>query len=348
MNRVVTYFRRLVFLVAFGLSASTGAWSQNAVRQGPPVPSSFCIGKVEQELYLALNKFRKENNLPPIPLSASLSYVAALHAKDLFLNHPDQGNCNPHSWSAKGFWAPFCYPRDENKKNSVWDKPRELTRYPGKAFEIVYSENNPLIRDTILMVWQGEDYFRSFLLNTGKWLGKPWNAIGIAVYENYACAWFGESVDPEGGVSVCGAPPVVKPSDTARPVVPPPVKPAVPKKSKPSGKQAGAKKDSIPSVKKDTLSNRNDSVHVPVPKQAVVAADSTRGVYYIIVKTNLSSEAAAKFVSELQGIGYAMAKVLNQDGKVRISAFESPDKTVVTAKLREIKRTYRDAWLLKR
>jgi len=27
--------------------------------------------------------------------------------------------------------------------------------------------------------------------------GKQWNAIGIAVSENYACAWFGEVADPK-------------------------------------------------------------------------------------------------------------------------------------------------------
>ena len=345
MNRIQRLFPGLALILTLGLIVPTSGQSQNTVKQGPAVPSSFCIGKVEQELYLAVNKFRKENNLPPIPLSVSLSYVAALHAKDLFLNHPDQGSCNSHSWSAKGFWAPFCYPRDENKKNSVWDKPRELTHYPSKAFEIVYSENNPLIRDTILMVWQGEDYFRSFLLNTGKWQGKTWNAIGIAVYENYACAWFGEAVDSDGGVSVCGAPPVIRPADSARPVVAPPAKPVVPKKAKPTPKQAGVKKDSIPAIKKDTLISRKDTVPVLAVKPA---ADSIRGIYYIIVKTNLSTEAAAKFATELQGTGYPFTKVLNEGGKVRISAFESPDKPTVTAKLREIKRTYRDAWLLKR
>jgi len=34
------------------------------------------------------------------------------------------------------FLEPFCYPKDENKKNSVWDKPRELTKYLQKLMKL--------------------------------------------------------------------------------------------------------------------------------------------------------------------------------------------------------------------
>lgn len=299
----------LFSLMALSTMVNQSAFAQKALKQGNPVPAVFCIDAREMNLYHMINDYRKQNNLPPIPLSKSLSYVADLHAKDLFAHHPDQGACNFHSWSNKGFWAPFCYPRDENKKNSVWDKPRELTKYPSRGYEIVYWENNPLVTDTVMMVWKTEEYFNSFLLNTGKWQGKPWNAIGIAVYENYACAWFGEVPDPEGAATVCGAAPE------------PP--------------------------KRDTLTQPVKPATKPVTEPKSPQTDSTSGVYYIIVNTLLPKDKANQLANALKEKGYPDAKLIEKNGKLRVSIMESPDKTAMMGKLKEVKKIYRDAWILK-
>jgi hypothetical protein len=333
-------------LVLFSISSNL-VTGQTVLKQGPPVPVSFCIGTGEMQLYRMINEYRKRFNLPPIPLSKSLSYVAALHAKDLFLHHPDQGACNFHSWSDKGFWKPFCYPKDESKKSSVWDKPRELTKYPSKAYEIVYWENNPLVLDTIIMVWETEDYFNSFLLNSGKWMGKTWNAIGIAVYENYACAWFGEISDPDGEAIVCGSKPVKPLQDTLKPPVPPVVKPAAKPKKLKTPKTAVKKADSLAIKPADTLHVISADSLTGKPKTANLPVDSTAGIYYIIVKTNVSADAAKKLAGTLSG-EFPAAKVLDKEGKIRVSVFESPDKATVMATLKEVKKKYKDAWLLKR
>ena len=297
-----------MLLLIAALSLCLPARGQSTLRQGPPVPASFSISPGDMELFKMINQYRKENGLAPVQLSRSLSYVAALHVKDLFLHHPDAGNCNTHSWSSKGFWAPFCYPKDETKKNSVWDKPKELTRYPSKAYEIVYWENNPVNRDTVMFVWQTEEYFNNFLLNTGKWNGTTWNAIGVAVYENYACAWFGEVADPDVPVTEHKAEPVVKKENTA-----------------------------VKEVR---------NAPAPVAPATITSNDSLKR-YYIIIKTNIKQEAAEKLVSNLKSQGYPDATVLLTDGKVRISVFQSADKTKVMTTLKEVKKTYKDAWLLK-
>jgi len=299
----------LFSLIALLTTMSQTGFAQKVVKQGNPVPAVFCIDAREMNLYHMINDYRKQNNLPPIPLSKSLSYVADLHAKDLFAHHPDQGACNFHSWSNKGFWVPFCYPKDENKKNSVWDKPRELTKYPSRGYEIIYWENNPLVADTVMMVWKTEEYFNSFLLSTGKWQGKPWNAIGIAVYENYACAWFGEVPDPEGVATVCGAAP--EPS------------------------------------KKDTLTKPVKPLIKPVIEQKSPQTDSTSGIYYIIVNTLLPKDKANQLANSLKEKGYPDAKLIEKNGKPRVSIMESSDKTAIMGKLKEVKKIYRDAWILK-
>ncbi|MEI7895595.1 MAG: CAP domain-containing protein [bacterium] len=336
----------MLLLLSLGCNIAHG---QAIVKQGPAVPANFCINAGEMKLYNMINEYRRQNNLAPVPLSKSLSHVAALHVKDLFLHHPDQGACNFHSWSNKGSWTPFCYPKDENKKSSVWDKPRELTKYPSKAYEIVYWENNPLVTDTIFMVWQTEEYFNNFLLNAGKWQGKTWNAIGIAVYKNYACAWFGETNDPEGDPYVCGAKPPEIVKDTVipvvKPVLPPPVKP---KKQKPA-KTIVNKVDSVQVKKADSLPVKAVPPEKIKPATPATPADSTIAVYYIIVKTGIPLEAANKLAETLKAGDYPDANVLSRDDKIRVSVFQSPDKAAATAKLREVKKTvYKDAWLLKR
>src|ERR1035437_4272893 len=112
---------------------------------GKEIPVTYCISPMEYKLYKMINDYRRRYDLPAIPLSKSLSYVASTHVKDLFNNHPDQDPCNAHSWSDKGPWKPFCYPRDEKKNNTVWDKPKELTNYKGKGYELVYWENNEAV-----------------------------------------------------------------------------------------------------------------------------------------------------------------------------------------------------------
>jgi hypothetical protein len=304
----------MIFMLGFGFSAQCQKQVPNIQQQGK-IPVNFCISPVEIELYNMINEYRKLYNLPPIPLSRSLSYVAKTHARDLFFNRPDQGACNFHSWSDKGKWKPFCYPRDEKKNFSVWDKPKEITPYKSKAYEIVYWENNPVTIDSILPFWKSIDYFNSFLIYTGKWQGKKWLAIGVAVYENYASVWFGEIPDTEGEPWICGR----EPEKKIMPVEP--------------------KTDSIPlSVKTDE--NR----------QKTAVRDSTTevpGIYYIIVSSQQPKVKSNQLASDLLAKGYKDAKVMVKNNKVRVSILEVSDKSAADSALREIKKIYKDAWIYK-
>ncbi len=341
MKRTILLIIGLGFIFRF---ASSG----QVVKQGPDVPSSFCISETEMKLYKMINEYRNRFDLPPIPLSRSLCFVASSHVKDLFLNHPDQAPCNFHSWSAKGHWKPFCYPRDENKKNSVWDKPKEITSYKGKGYEIVYWENNPVTIDSIIPFWRSIDYFNNFLLNSGKWEGKNWNALGIAIYENYATAWFGEVPDQMEEPFVCGKAPEKKvaekkPSkevakgDQAEKAIPlqPPIAPA-PVKPKPD-KKVTQGKTTPPQIKTaDSTANSTIEIH-----------RERTNKYYIVVKSQLplseSKKAVKKFIAE----GYPDAKILQKEKKLRISILEFTDKNVADSALLEVKKTFKDAWLMK-
>ena len=205
--------KTIILLLLMGLSV--GMLAQKKVEQVSEVPKGYCISEVEWKLYNMINQYRRQYDLPPILLSKSLCYVANTHAKDLFFHNPDVDPCNSHSWSDKGPWDAFCYPGDETEENSVWNKPTELTGYPGKGFEIVYWENSAVVIDDVISFWKSFDYFNGFLMNTGKWEGNEWKAIGIGICQNYAVAWFGELPDTAGAPYVCGKePPTPKPDTT--------------------------------------------------------------------------------------------------------------------------------------
>lgn len=299
---LILYF--FLFLVPISL------FCQHAERKKTEIPASFCISQMEFKLYTMINEYRARYDLPPIPLSKSLCFVASTHAKDLFLNHPDKGPCNSHSWSSKGTWKPFCYPKDENKKNSVWDKPKELTGYHGKGYEIVYWENNTAVIDSIIAFWKSVDYFNSFLMNTGKWNGKKWNAIGIAIYENYSTAWFGELPDQEGRPVICG-------------------------------------------ISSDPSENTPAPAPVVTPAQAPDPAPSperqrlTAGRYYIIIKSQSPRAEMEKAEKDLQSRGYAGTRLLEKDRKLRLSVMDFKEKTAADSALKEVKKSYKDAWIMK-
>jgi hypothetical protein len=297
------------------------------------IPATFCVSTLEYKLYNMINAYRQRYDLPSIPLSKSLSFVASTHVRDLYFHHPDQGSCNAHSWSDQGTWKPFCYPRDENKKSSVWDKPRELTEYKGKGYEIVYWENSATVIDSIIAFWKSMDYFNSFLMNNGKWQGKRWNAIGIGIYENYACAWFGELADPSGEPFICGQEPAK--AEFHENGVPP-----------------GKKEPVTPGTgQKDPVHKGRTEPAKPIAKPVVPAVATPlvagKEYYFIIVKGVAPEKELERVLKDLQSKGYPGSRIVEKNEKKRVSIMEFPNKSKADSALRIVKKSFPDAWLLK-
>jgi hypothetical protein len=151
----------------------------------------------EEELYQLIMTYRRANGLPEIPRSPALTQVARLHVRDLEENHPDQGACNTHSWSAHGTWTSCCYTDDHAQAACMWNKPRELTSYKDNGFEIAHWSSAGVTPDGALRGWQGSKGHNAVILNQGIW-NEKWNAIGIAIRGSYAVAWFGMKADDSG------------------------------------------------------------------------------------------------------------------------------------------------------
>lgn len=160
-----------------------------------------CLSEEEYKLYEMIMQYRKTKNLPVIPLSASLTFVAQTHCKDMMENPPQQP-CNMHSWSNKGKWKPVCYTSDHKKADLMWSKPSELTKYKGNGYEISFWSSNAVRANEALQSWKKSSGHNTVIINSGIWKEK-WNAIGIGIVGNYAVVWFGNETDSSTEVIKC-------------------------------------------------------------------------------------------------------------------------------------------------
>lgn len=183
-----------------------------------PVMDSLCATAEEYKLFQLINDHRRIHNAPQLPLSRSLSYVARVHAMDLTRYRPDFGECNLHSWSGNGEWTACCYATDSDRIKCMTEKPRQLTNYKFKAWEMVYEAGEPARAVDALDLWIAIGVTNDYLLNTGKWT-KSWKAMGIAIYGEYAMVWFGEGNNAEPDYFVCDLPGLnlAKLNDTGQP-----------------------------------------------------------------------------------------------------------------------------------
>lgn len=172
--------------------------------------SSVCVSAEEQMLYRQIMEYRRANNLPQIQLSASMTRVAQLHAKDLSENRPFNSRCNLHSWSKKGKWSSCCYTNNHRESECMWKKPQELTNYPGYGYEIAigyegktYNSRNKVSAASAFSGWKSSSGHNALLLNKSIWKDVKWEAIGIAIYRDMAVVWFGEEPDPDGEAKRC-------------------------------------------------------------------------------------------------------------------------------------------------
>jgi len=152
----------------------------------------------EQQLYRIIMEYRAEKNLPSIPLSVALTYVAQTHAGDLAENYQPGGRCNLNSWSKQEGWSSCCYLKGHSQADCMWNKPRELTTYPADGFEIVFcSAVNPT-PEAAFKHWKNNPLNDCVIRNTGTWSETTWQAIGIGVYKNYITVWLGKEPDNDG------------------------------------------------------------------------------------------------------------------------------------------------------
>lgn len=174
-----------------------------AKSQNKEIPNDFIVSKKSIELFNLINDFRLKNNLKEISLSASLSYVAAVHVNDLIANHPDTFLCNLHSWSDKGDWTACCYQAYIPIQDCMWNKPKELSPYKYRGYELAFYQDEILTAQEILSGWIEIAEASNMILNKGKWVNE-WRAMGVEAKDGYAVVWFGRAADKEPKPKISG------------------------------------------------------------------------------------------------------------------------------------------------
>ena len=185
------------------------AWPSAAQKSNPPWKKlpELCLSETEELLVRKINAYRIEKGLQPVPLSASLTYVAQLHAWDLAEYGPTIRRCNLHSWSNHGSWSSCCYTDDPKKAPCMWNKPRELTNYLSEGYEVAYWTNEELdpegLADHALRAWKRSPGHNEVIVNQREWRDMDWKAMGVGCYRGYAVVWFGTVTDPENDIHLC-------------------------------------------------------------------------------------------------------------------------------------------------
>ncbi len=165
----------------------------------------------EAQLIQLIEDYRVANGLPVVPLSYSLSLVAARHAEDILYNFDGYqagapGTNSAHSWSDAPYNA-----LDASTYTAIWQAPQRLgTSYPGYGYEILigylapYTASTTMTPQTALAGWQSSAPHNAVILNLNPW-NRPdltWNAIGVGMLDGVASVWFGHEIDPAGSPNV--------------------------------------------------------------------------------------------------------------------------------------------------
>ncbi|MGB4204749.1 MAG: CAP domain-containing protein [Bacteroidales bacterium] len=162
-----------------------------------------CLSEYEDALYKELNKYRNQHGLPSIALSASLTYVAQVHCRDLSENYSIEDTvCNMHSWSDKGSWTPCCYTNYHENRHCAINKPIELTSYKSEGYEIAFFSNYNYpdaagFAKGAIDLWSKSKGHNETMLNLGMWKKLTWKACGVGIYGYYATIWFGTEPDDD-------------------------------------------------------------------------------------------------------------------------------------------------------
>lgn len=178
--------------------------------ENKPIKQEVCLSENEIELGELINAYRVANDLKPVPISAALTKVAQTHVRDRVINFEfdEEDRCNMHSWSGKGVWKKCCY-SDGADGNCMWNKPKEITGYKGKGYEIIMvrfsseDETEEVEAEYALDTWKGSPHHNDVILNQNIWRIMDWHAMGIGIYQGYAAVWFGAESDNSGAPESC-------------------------------------------------------------------------------------------------------------------------------------------------
>ena len=77
----------------------------------------------------------------------------------------------------------------------MWDKPKELTSYNFRGYELVFSEEGIIDADSVFNLLRTTADAANMILCRDLHSDKNWLAMGVGISENYVSIWFGQRKD---------------------------------------------------------------------------------------------------------------------------------------------------------
>ncbi|WP_291722011.1 SPOR domain-containing protein [Bernardetia sp.] len=314
----VAFVLGCLYLFSFGFSSQLFA-------QQVTVPEQVCLNGFEQQLYALIDSYRSENEAHTITISKKLTFVAKLHARDLYHNRIDKDSCSMQSWSDQGFWNACCFnERDNTKQACMWDKPKEITGYEGKGYEVIYNGGSEPKR--IMELWKGSSFYSDILKNTGRYADKDWAAVGIGQYKNVTVVWFGEVEDEENEVESCSG----------------------------TEPEYDLKNGTLAAGKEEVADNTDNGINTltgdgenPDADGASTNTGLQNGKFYLIYGSYSTEEYANAAVRQLSG-QFPQARVIttSDSDRYRIALYEYDTKEEARDAQNKLDYTYVGAWVL--
>jgi len=149
-----------------------------------------------KEVFNLINAYRIKNGKPALKYCDSLSYVAAVHAYDQFVNYRfDDRTCSMHSWSQSSKWKGGCISEDKSIANwaIMWDKPQELIGMKQKGYEISYMydpKTTAIDPKEVVEGWIKSPGHRNCMIEKG-W-HTQFKRMGVGIYQGHVNVWFAE------------------------------------------------------------------------------------------------------------------------------------------------------------
>jgi cell division septation protein DedD len=325
------YFLILLFFSFTGLFAQE---KEKAKPVKPAVPADFCITSDALILFNMINDYRRSNNLPLIPLSRSLCYVASTHASDLRTSNSVSNGCGLQSWSSNGNWKPCCYAKDPSHAACMSNKPKELTGYPGSGYEIAYWDEEKATPSGAIELWRSTVIAQNVLLNRDKWQSKQWKAMGVALLQGYAIVWLGDKTDAVADLALCGTDSLVQKGKA------PLAAANVEKKAAPVKKTVSEKPVS-PEAKK--VPDPAKIKEIPTEQQP----DGTGTRFFIIVASMRDENTAKEEVIQLQKRGFTQAAIQKGENVYRITVGEFTNRDDAQKRRDELASEFKGIWILR-
>jgi hypothetical protein len=85
----------------------------------------------------------------------------------------------------------------------MWDKPKELTPFTYRGYELAGYFEDDFTVDSIINLWSSTKAVLDMILTEGNYSKKKWICMGLGFNDHYISIWFAQRADRMGEPEIC-------------------------------------------------------------------------------------------------------------------------------------------------